>query len=206
MDWATFFGAILGSAITASISVYLANKAIKNDIANLDKVIKTRIGVEVLSKNRQEWINQVRDCVITLEVNLNYIQQVFTEKCMTISDKEKLTHELSDIYMKTISTLIKLQLLLSSKKNTEKKMDESNNDYHIRKRSNLCMLILNKKLEKLKDIMWDYQIRAQGVIYNREMHPLFPPSIKKITHSSFGILFITKKLIQIEWKRISKIQ
>lgn len=206
MDWATFFGAILGSAITASISVYLANKAIKNDIANLDKVIKTRIGMEVLSKNRQEWINQVRDCVITLEVDLNYIQQKFPEKCMTISDKEKLTHELSDIYMKIISTLIKLQLLLSPKKNTEKKMDESNNDYHIRKRSNLCMLILNKKLEKLKDIMWDYQTRAQGVIYNREMHLLFPPSLKKITHSSFGILFITKKLIQIEWKRISKIQ
>ena len=207
MDWAAFFGAILGSAITASISVYLANKAIKNDIANLDKVINTRIGVEVLSKNRQKWINNLRKQIASFVSQVNSSMADIPKKYAVIKmeilkrqgkadderyqlDSDGLKEFISftqDIILNLNCLLINVELMLNPNEENNKKVINLMTDIYLSV-SDLYCCFLPSNLQP-KD--FDKNLTPKKICLS-------------INNNCKELKEIVVKILKTEWERVKK--
>lgn len=78
---------------------------------------RKRIGIEVLSKNRQEWINSLRLKVSELETDCFFLSDLFYEIYLIENDNNKKSAvALLTLHHKIVTNLIFLELLLSSQK------------------------------------------------------------------------------------------
>lgn len=66
---AQFWGGIAVVALTSVVNIIITLYKASKTSEDLKRELKTKVGVEVLSKNRQEWVNILRVKTSNLESN-----------------------------------------------------------------------------------------------------------------------------------------
>lgn len=213
---AQFWGGIAVVALTSIVNIILTlynasmtSKDIKENIKantdSLERELKTKVNVEVLSKNRQEWVNILRVKTSDLESNCFFLIDLFIE--MTLINKEyNHKKELLLIYNNIMSNLFFLELLLSPKI-TEEQSDTNNVDTDLREKSNKLMndldsLFIEIRTSTLKDLILGYEQYLFNQIENNKLEQLRESLEDKI----YKVHTTTKELVAIEWQRIRKIE
>lgn len=202
---AQFWGGIAVVALTSIVNIILTLYKASKTSEDLKKELKTKVGVEVLSKNRQEWVNILRVKTSDLESNCFFLMDSFIE--MTLINKEyNRNEELLLIYNNIMSNLVFLELLLSPKI-TEEQSDTNNVDTDLREKSNKLMnnldsLFIEIRTSTLKDLIIGYEKYLFNQIENNKLEQLRESLEDKI----YKVHTTTKELVAIEWQRISKIE
>lgn len=202
---AQFWGGIAVVALTSIVNIILTLYKASKTSEDLKKELKTKVGVEVLSKNRQEWVNILRVKTSDLESNCFFLIDLFIE--MTLINKEyNRNEELLLIYNNIMSNLVFLELLLSPKI-TEEQSDTNNVDTDLREKSNKLMndldsLFIEIRTSTLKDLILGYEKDLFNQIENNKLEQLRESLEDKI----YKVHTTTKELVAIEWQRISKIE
>lgn len=202
---AQFWGGIAVVALTSVVNIIITLYKASKTSEDLKKELKTKVGVEVLSKNRQEWVNILRVKTSDLESNCFFLIDLFIE--MTLINKEyNRNEELLLIYNNIMSNLVFLELLLSPKI-TEEQSDTNNVDTDLREKSNKLMndldsLFIEIRTSTLKDLILGYEKDLFNQIENNKLEQLRESLEDKI----YKVHTTTKELVAIEWQRISKIE
>lgn len=202
---AQFWGGIAVVALTSIVNIILTLYKASKTSEDLKRELKTKVGVEVLSKNRQEWVNILRVKTSDLESNCFFLIDLFIQ--MTLINKEyNRNEELLLIYNNIMSNLFFLELLLSPKK-TEEQSDTNNVDTDLREKSNKLMnnldsLFIEIRTSTLKDLILGYEKDSFDQIENEKLKQLRESLEDKI----YKVHTTTKELVAIEWQRISKIE
>lgn len=202
---AQFWGGIAVVALTSIVSIILTLYKASKTSEDLKKELKTKVGVEVLSKNRQEWVNILRVKTSDLESNCFFLIDLFIQ--MTLINKEyNRNEELLLIYNNIMSNLVFLELLLSPKI-TEEQSDTNNVDTDLREKSNKLMndldsLFIEIRTSTLKDLILGYEQYLFNQIENNKLEQLRESLEDKI----YKVHTTTKELVAIEWQRIRKIE
>lgn len=202
---AQFWGGIAVVALTSIVSIILTLYKASKTSEDLKKELKTKVGVEVLSKNRQEWVNILRVKTSDLESNCFFLIDSFIQ--MTLINKEyNRNEELLLIYNNIMSNLVFLELLLSPKI-TEEQSDTNNVDTDLREKSNKLMnnldsLFIEIRTSTLKDLIIGYEKYLFNQIENNKLEQLR----KSLEDKIYKVHTTTKELITIECQRISKIE
>lgn len=202
---AQFWGGIAVVALTSIVNIILTLYKASKTSEDLKKELKTKVGVEVLSKNRQEWVNILRVKTSDLESNCFFLMDSFIE--MTLINKEyNRNEELLLIYNNIMSNLVFLELLLSPKI-TEEQSDTNNVDTDLREKSNKLMnnldsLFIEIRTSTLKDLIIGYEKYLFNQIENNKLEQLR----KSLEDKIYKVHTTTKELVAIEWQRISKIE
>lgn len=204
--WAVPILVVILSLIGAALGGWLAGRK--------------RIGIEILSKNRQEWVNSLRVQTYQLEENL----LIFIDLnliCDNLAESIINKKELETISNKIISNLLYVELLLSPNPNRFF-LDKLNNwmntivdfipiifyERKLRTTSNELMSQLNNLLknfreEKFKNLKQKYTAMVEkGEAPNQNSN--LEDSRKDIEKFLKDIHDKTKELIAIEWQRIKR--
>lgn len=172
---AQFWGGIAVVALTSVVNIIITLYKASKTSEDLKKELKTKVGVEVLSKNRQEWVNILRVKTSDLESNCFFLIDLFIE--MTLINKEyNRNEELLLIYNNIMSNLVFLELLLSPKI-TEEQSDTNNVDTDLREKSNKLMndldsLFIEIRTSTLKDLILGYEKDLFNQIENNKLEQL----------------------------------
>lgn len=82
MDWASFWGAIFGSIITAITSFMLLNKSIKANLKNQEKQIKTQFLLNKKFILEQEKNKSKNEHLVSFKVNIKILINNIKDKSM----------------------------------------------------------------------------------------------------------------------------
>lgn len=119
MDWAAFWGAILGGLITAVVSYLVSQNKIKADLKKTEQEINSKFYIEVKAHSIQEWIDKLRDNLASL-VTIAYKAPTFGISNYTVKDAPKNFIIINDFQLK--KSLIELMLTGNNKEPEEQKL------------------------------------------------------------------------------------
>lgn len=188
---------------TASATIEGQSKILMRDLERTGQEIKAKIGVEVLSKNRQEWINELRTkiseyYVIAINLPIDLVKASNKSRESDSITNEKIAHKITDVYMEKSIQLQKLQIYISLMlnpneqihqnviKTTEEILANLNHIYNL--------YIPNDYKDDNYKCMTDEEIeKDHDLIADNVMGKLIP-----------FLLENTKSILKEEWERVKK--
>ena len=165
---------------TANSAIESQSKTLITDLERTGQEIKAKIGVEVLSKNRQEWINDLRKQVseftsISLKMPADIIYKKLTTENRII-DETEITEKMNKLVAKRDYLIL---LLNPDEKNSQD---------------------INTSIQEIISILIDLNSKNKqdlSVIIIEEFNKNILDKIRKITKS-------TQIVLKTEWERVKK--
>lgn len=206
---AQFWGGIavvaLASAVNIFITLYKTHKTssdlrnqmddnkdsleknIDANIASLEKELKTKIGVEVLSKNRQEWINDLRKTINDTYHLINITTIKFKNSIQSNTIDDFLEEMQNNIYqVRKLKNY--LELLLNPKEESYAQITEA-------------IELVPNNLQQIFNTAVKYSNKEIGM---DNAMAIMNTHIDEIYRQEKRILESTQRVLKEEWERVKK--